>query len=83
MDWEMIIFGHYTLRQLATYAGAALVALIVIKCLVGLFFKKHKEDKTMQICRCKNCGWQGQVSRYAGRCPQCNEPIGDWKARPY
>jgi hypothetical protein len=27
------------------------------------------------------CGWIGRTSRYAGRCPKCNAPIGDQKAR--
>jgi predicted Zn-ribbon and HTH transcriptional regulator len=31
----------------------------------------------MQFAACKSCGWQGQVSRHAGRCPACNQPLGD------
>ncbi|MBW1742138.1 MAG: hypothetical protein JRJ47_01745 [Deltaproteobacteria bacterium] len=39
-------------------------------------------SKHIQAVECTGCGWQGQVSRYAGRCPVCNTPLGEQKAEP-
>jgi small conductance mechanosensitive channel len=35
----------------------------------------------VQVTDCPNCGWKGQTSRYAGRCPRCNTMIGEQRAK--
>ena len=82
MDWDMVVFGNFTLKQLAVYGGGLIALLIVISFLRNLFKTKEDAGEHVQMVRCKNCGWQGKVSRYVGRCPQCNTPIGDRKAKP-
>jgi len=64
--------------EILTYAGIGLAALIVIVLLVKLLRKKEP-GKHFQVAGCRECGWIGQVSRWAGQCPQCNKPLGDQK----
>ena len=47
---------------------------------LGFIFGKKGGDEHIQLVQCSGCGWQGRVSRYAGRCPKCNTPLGDQKA---
>lgn len=58
--------------------AAILVLCIIFYSLVKIVFRKQ-ETRTTQRVTC-HCGWSGQVSRYAGRCPMCNEPLGEQKA---
>lgn len=55
------------------------VALIVIVALALLwhFSQREKPAPWIQTTSCPNCSWKGHTSRYAGRCPECNTPIGD------
>ena len=77
---DTIIFGNYTLGQVL-YAAGGVVLLIIFLVLVLKLLKTKEPSEHVQIVQCKNCGWQGQVSRYAGRCPKCNEPLGDRLAK--
>jgi uncharacterized protein with PIN domain len=61
-------------------AGAAII-LSIIAFILKKIAKNKKEKRHIQFVQCYNCNWKGKVSRYAGRCPQCNEPLGDQKAR--
>lgn len=56
--------------------AAALVGLIALAVLVR-FFRREKPKPWIQESSCPDCGWRGQTSRYAGRCPRCNARIGD------
>ena len=78
---DTIIFGGYTLEQIMIAVGVV-VGILVLYLLVKKIFGKEKISKHQQIVRCPNCGWRGQVSRYAGRCPKCNIKLGQQKARP-
>lgn len=80
MDWNTVIFNAYTLKEILTYGAAILLVLIVLVKIKSLL-KGEQKDKYSQTERCKKCGWEGRVSVYAGRCPQCNEPLGAQKAR--
>jgi ssDNA-binding Zn-finger/Zn-ribbon topoisomerase 1 len=60
--------------------GAAII-LSITAFIVKKIIKNKKEKRHVQFVQCYNCNWKGKVSRYAGRCPQCNEPLGDQKAR--
>ncbi|GBC61652.1 hypothetical protein DENIS_2614 [Desulfonema ishimotonii] len=79
MDPDMIVFGDMTLKNLLIYGGAAIGALFLLS-MIRKLFKKPTPDKHTQFVRC-DCGWQGQVSQYVGRCPKCNAPIGEQKAK--
>ena len=58
---------------------AAVLFLCVLLFYVGKIVFRKKESQILQKVTCP-CGWVGQVSRYAGRCPMCNEPLGEQKA---
>ena len=72
-----ITFAGYTLKQILIFAGGAFAIFIALSWLVKLLTGKKPDPHTQQV-KCQ-CGWQGQVSRYAGRCPRCNEPLGQRK----
>jgi len=46
-----------------------------------IVFKKKGDNQHFQFVDCSNCDWRGKVSRYAGRCPKCNQPLGERKAQ--
>ncbi len=79
---DTIVFGDYTLQQIlivvAIVAGAGILFKIVKK-----LFSSDKVDRHRQIVKCSGCGWKGQVSIHAGRCPKCNKPLGEQKAKAY
>jgi len=77
---DTIVFGQYTVQQLLIYGGIAAGAIILLMLLKKLFTPEEKNEH-IQVARCDNCGWQGQVSRYAGRCPKCSQPLGQQKAQ--
>lgn len=77
-----IIWGDYTLQELLIVVGVIVGVFVLIK-LFKKLFASEKVDQHHQIVKCKACGWKGQVSRHAGRCPKCNQPLGDQKAKAY
>lgn len=78
---DQIIFGDYTLKDLLIVAGAV-VGLVLLIVLLKAVFKKDKASDHHQSVACR-CGWRGQVSKYAGRCPKCNQLLGERKATPF
>ncbi|MBW1808168.1 MAG: hypothetical protein JRJ19_12370 [Deltaproteobacteria bacterium] len=76
---DEIVFGEYTVQDLIIYAAIFVGVLIFIGLLKKIFSGK-KDSKHSQQTTCKSCGWSGTVSRYAGRCPKCNKPLGERKA---
>lgn len=56
--------------------AAALLGLLGVV-LLWLLLRRKKTKPWIQTATCAACGWRGQVSRYAGRCPSCNAPLGD------
>jgi hypothetical protein len=73
---DTVVFGNITVLHLII----VVVALIVLSMLVDRLrklFVKDTLDENLQRVVCRSCGWQGRVSRIAGRCPKCNEPLGD------
>lgn len=80
MDLDMIVFGDYTLKQVLMVGGGVVAAFIVFSFIKKLF-AKPKASEYSQKARCKSCGWSGMVSKYAGKCPQCNAPLGDRSAK--
>ena len=76
----MIDLAATSWKELLFYAGGALAALAALVVAVRMLFRR-KEDRHTQVVTCQACGWRGQVSRYAGRCPGCNKPLGEQKAK--
>jgi predicted Zn-ribbon and HTH transcriptional regulator len=76
-----MIFGQYSVQDVLVGVGLVLGVLILLVVLKQIF-KKEETGEHIQFVQCSGCGWQGRVSRYAGRCPKCNTPLGDQKARP-
>ena len=73
---DMIVFAEFTVQDILTWAGVAIGILIAVSVLKKIF-RQEKDNPYMQTASCNGCGWQGQVSRHAGRCPGCNRPLGD------
>lgn len=73
-------FDNAFVQMVVVIAGAAII-LSITAFIVKKIIKNRKEKRHIQIVQCYNCNWKGKVSRYAGLCPQCNEPLGDQKAR--
>lgn len=73
-------YAGVDMRDTLIMAGIA-VGLVILIGIIRIFVRKKPINKFFQSVSCFNCGWRGQVSRYAGRCPQCNQPLGEQKAR--
>lgn len=73
---DKIVFAEYTLQEVLVLAGGV-IGLLILVILLKRFFSGSKTGAYAQQVRCDQCGWQGQVSKYAGRCPRCNNPLGD------
>ncbi|MBU2490541.1 MAG: hypothetical protein KKA60_14230 [Proteobacteria bacterium] len=79
MDFSAPVYQGYTLGQALGLAGIVAGLFIVFLVLKKLFSGKRESIHT-QAVRC-SCGWQGRISSLAGKCPKCNLPLGDRKAR--
>jgi predicted Zn-ribbon and HTH transcriptional regulator len=75
---DTVILGKYTMADVLIVAGV-LTALLIIFRIIMRVFKKQESSKYVQSVDCLNCGWHGKVSTLAGRCPKCNQPLGDLK----
>jgi len=73
---DTIIFGTVAVKHILIPAGAIIAAFILFS-VVKNILKKEKANTHTQPVECRSCGWQGRVSRLAGRCPVCNTPLGD------
>lgn len=79
MDMDTVLFGTYTVGTVLKYGGIA-VGVIAVLTVAMKIFGKSEPNEHVQAVECLGCGWRGHVSRYAGRCPKCNTPLGDRKA---
>jgi hypothetical protein len=73
---EHILFAGYTVQDAMLAAGIA-IGLFFLVSILKIIFKKEEAKPYIQLATCSACGWQGQVSRHAGRCPGCNQALGD------
>ncbi len=81
---DTIVFSDYTVQDILLPVLVAAIFLFVISKLTQRILRgKKPEEEHIQPAQCPHCGWEGRVSRYAGRCPSCNEPLGERKATPY
>jgi hypothetical protein len=76
---DTIVFGDYTMLEIIIAGGVIFVLLYLLSALKKIF-KKDKSSAHAQSVECF-CGWKGQVSKHAGRCPKCNTPLGDQRAK--
>ncbi len=75
---DTVVFSDITIGVLLKYA-ALLVGIFVLARIVSMFFRGKKSSEHTQFVRC-DCGWQGHISKFAGRCPKCNKPLGEQRA---
>ena len=73
---EKILVANYTVQD-ALLAAGIVIGFLILFSMLKKIFRKEKINQYMQFATCKGCGWQGQVSRHAGLCPGCNQPLGD------
>ena len=73
---DKIVFGEYTVQDVLVVVGMV-IGLLILVALLKRMFSKSKSNVYAQQVRCDKCGWRGKVSKLAGRCPQCNNPLGD------
>ena len=72
--------GPYLTPEILKIAGGVLGVLIILG-LIKRLFRKKGGGRHFETVGCLDCGWHGQVSRWAGRCPQCNKSLGEQKSR--
>jgi len=73
---DTVVFRDYTVGKVLLAAGVLFALFIFLRILKRVFGKKSN-SQYVQEANCLNCGWQGKVSTLAGRCPKCNQPLGD------
>lgn len=79
---ETIVFGNFSVLEILIASGVIIGFFYLWRALKkGL--KKKKVGPHTQEKICFGCGWEGQVSTHAGKCPKCNKPLGDQKAKEY
>jgi len=79
---DIIIFGNFTVMDIIIAAGI-IIGIFYLWTASKKVFRKKKVDPHAQLVICFGCGWEGPVSRHAGKCPNCNKPIGELKAKKY
>jgi predicted Zn-ribbon and HTH transcriptional regulator len=67
-------------QNLLIIAGAAVLGVIMLRMIFRLF-RRSGSNPNIESVVCSGCGWRGSVSRYAGRCPRCNEFLGEQKSQ--
>ena len=73
---DTILVADFTVRD-AIFLGGIGIGILILFTILKKIFRTDNINPHMQTVNCKNCGWQGPVSRHAGRCPGCNRPLGD------
>ena len=73
---DTILVAGYAVQD-ALQAVGIVIGVLIVFTIVKKIFRKETVNHYMQFASCEGCGWQGQVSRHAGRCPGCNQPLGD------
>lgn len=73
---DKILVAGYTVQD-ALLAVGLVIGFFFLLSMLKKIFRKEKIYHYIQLAACEGCGWQGQVSRHAGLCPGCNQPLGD------
>jgi hypothetical protein len=56
------------------------IAAAVVLLLLLVILRPRKPSPNFEKVSC-GCGWSGEVSRYAGKCPKCNASLGEQRGR--
>jgi hypothetical protein len=76
MDWDTIIFGGITSRQLVVVCIIVMAAMFFIKRRRKKEYKNQMKSLHNTIfVLCNNCDWQGNMSKFGTHCPKCNLPV--------
>jgi hypothetical protein len=75
MGWDMIVWGDVTLRQMVEYTAIFVLLFIAVKVVRKLFSRKKTNLQNTVYFVCRNCDWEGHISKFGTRCPKCNHPI--------
>lgn len=78
---DQVLFGTTTVKEVLLIGGGVIAGIFLL-ILIGKIFGGKKKEEHFQNVSCSKCGWQGQVSKFAGRCPKCNQPLGSRKSAP-
>jgi hypothetical protein len=71
---DTVVFWNFTVYDLII---AAIVLFIFYFCwkIVKKFFRKDGSGAYAVSVKCFNCGWEGKVSKFARKCPNCNSEV--------
>ena len=65
------LFAGFTVLQV----GGAIVAVFVLLRALDWFRSRRKVDDANNFDGRCGCGWKGKVSKFARKCPMCNDEI--------
>jgi ssDNA-binding Zn-finger/Zn-ribbon topoisomerase 1 len=77
---DTIVFADVTVRVLLLWGGLGVGGLLLLGFVVRLF-RAPPTSRHHHFVRCPQCGWTGQTSKFAGRCPKCNTALGDKRSQ--
>ncbi len=67
---DQILYDGYRLRDVALGIVIAGIIIILTKKLLRAMKVSKTEEYSIKI-KCRKCGWEGEVGKYARICPRC------------
>lgn len=67
---DQIIYDGYRLRDVALGIIIAGIFIILVRKLLRAM-KTSKQPRYNTRIKCRKCGWEGEVAKYARICPRC------------
>lgn len=77
MPLDYIVFNEVTLGRMLSWLAAVVVLYMLFRIYKFLFGKKKVNLQHTAYFVCRNCGWEGHVSKFGTRCPKCDAPAGN------
>jgi len=74
MSLDTILINDITLGRLLLWVGIGFGCYAAVKCYRLLFTRKKVNLQHMVYFTCRNCGWEGHISKFGTRCPKCDTP---------
>lgn len=71
---DQIIYDGYRLRDVAIGIVIAGIIIILAKKLLRSI-KASKQPRYSVKIKCRKCGWEGEVAKYARICPRCGKDV--------
>lgn len=76
MNLESIFFAEMTFGRIVWWAALVFACLGTLKLVKRVFSRPRTTTLQHTVYfSCRNCGWQGQVSKYGTNCPKCNHTM--------